>query len=347
MNQRFVFQFVITFVTIFFIQNSIASQINEIAVDKVKGALSLIVLGSGGAIATPKGRAGSGYLIFADGKLRILMDAGSGVFTRIAQSGADLSKLDTILYTHLHIDHTADTSAILKSVYLHNLRSKTKRSASMSPVHFYGPAANSKLPQAAAYDHTSQYVTGLYGKESGIERYIHGFVKAINAGEFGYEVTDVPANQFKNVDGVKKPADIKTIIRTPDGLVVKAIGVNHGPVPSLAFRIEYKGKSIVYSGDTTSKTNNMIKLSKKADILIYDAAIMDDIPPSGSVFRKFHTSPTRMGQVATQAASKFLLLSHISPITDKRIDQLKLIVKRQGFTGVITEANDLDVYNLD
>ncbi|MBI3774392.1 MAG: MBL fold metallo-hydrolase [Gammaproteobacteria bacterium] len=327
---------------------SFAEQQGVLAVNKVTGSLSVVVLGSGDAMASSKkGRASAGSLIFTDGKPRILMDVGGGTFARIAESGADLSALDTILFSHLHIDHTADTSAVLKTIYLHNLHGKTKRSASTSPINFYGPAANRSLLQADAFDDTSQFIAGMYGEKSGLERYLHGFVKEIGAGEFAYTVTDVSADQFNNVNGETKPADVKTIIHTADGLTVKAIGVEHGPVPSLAYRIEYKGKSIVYSGDTTSNTDNMLTISKSTDILIYDAAIMDDIPPKDSAFRKFHTAPTRMGEIATHAAAKQLVLSHLSSITDTRIDHLKSIVKGVGFKGVITEANDLDVYNIN
>ena len=41
---------------------------------KVKGDLSVMVLGSGGPIVTAEGRASAGYLIFTDGKHHILMD---------------------------------------------------------------------------------------------------------------------------------------------------------------------------------------------------------------------------------------------------------------------------------
>ncbi|MBL1276475.1 MAG: hypothetical protein COB30_010330 [Ectothiorhodospiraceae bacterium] len=50
----------------------------DLAINNVSGDLSVMVLGSGGAIATKKGRASSGYLIFTDGKPRILMDVGGG-----------------------------------------------------------------------------------------------------------------------------------------------------------------------------------------------------------------------------------------------------------------------------
>jgi len=60
---------------------------------------------------------------------------------------------------------------------------------------------------------------------------------------------------------------METVIDT-DGLLVRSIAVDHGPVPALAFRIDYKGHSIVYSGDTASHGPNMITIAQDADVLI-------------------------------------------------------------------------------
>lgn len=322
---------------------------HKLAVEKVKGPLSVMVLGSGGPIATAAGRASAGYLIFTDGKPRILMDIGGGTFARIAESGVILNKLDTVLLSHLHQDHTGDMSAVTKTVYFHNRLTQTTRSTE-TPVNFFGPGKNN-IPQGAVYDSSSTYVDGHYHEAEGLERYLHAFAPAIGAGQFAYSATDVPSNFFKMVDGVRMPADIRTIIDTDDGLVVKAVGVNHGPVPALAFRIEYKGHSVVYSGDTSSMTPNMARISAGADMLIYDTAIMDDAPlnPDGTrvpVFFALHTTPSRLGDIAAMAQPKTLVLSHITPVTENRLDEVKTIIESKGFAGKIKKAKDLKVYNL-
>ena len=92
----------------------------KLAVNKVKGDLSVMVLGSGGPVATEQGRASASYLIFVDGEPKILMDAGGGAFQRLAASGVNVKDLEIILLTHLHIDHMGDLSPIVKTVYFHN-----------------------------------------------------------------------------------------------------------------------------------------------------------------------------------------------------------------------------------
>lgn len=314
---------------------------------EVKGPLSLMVLGSGGPVATPKGRASAAYLIFTDGKPRILMDAGGGSFQRLASSGVNIKDLDVVLLSHLHIDHTADLSAIIKTVYFHNRGAKTPfPPGRTAPIRIFGPGANGVgfppkvFPKAdvAQYPATSEYVHGHYDLRSGVQRYVNIFTRAIRGGIFKYEVHDFsPA--------VKDP--IATLL-DEDGLTVKAVGVTHGPVPALAFRIEYKGHSIVYSGDTNSATDNMIKLAQGADLLVYDTAIMDDVPDRklDAVFYALHTTPTRMGAVAAAAKAKTLVLSHITPITEPRMDQVQKLVRDQSYRGDIEIAEDLKVFNL-
>src|SRR5260370_9155044 len=75
--------------------------------------LSVIVLGSGGPAAA--GRASSGYLVLVDGEARFLVDAGSGIFTRLGEAGGNISRLVTVFLTHLPIPHSAELPSLFKS----------------------------------------------------------------------------------------------------------------------------------------------------------------------------------------------------------------------------------------
>src|SRR6204780_2222123 len=75
--------------------------------------LEVVVLGSGGP--RPFGRGGSSFIVALDGQPRILVDAGPGAFLRIGELGLDLDKGDTVLLTHLHIDHSGDVPAFFNA----------------------------------------------------------------------------------------------------------------------------------------------------------------------------------------------------------------------------------------
>ncbi|WP_455206500.1 MBL fold metallo-hydrolase [Kaarinaea lacus] len=336
------------------------------AANNMKGDFSVMVLGSGGPAATEQGRASAGYLIFVDGQPKILMDAGGGTFQRLAESGVDVKDLDIILLSHLHIDHMGDLSPIVKTVYFHNRSFNLANPGTFppgrtAPIRIFGPATNGVPfpanvfpdadPSIPQYPNSTEFTDSHYKFESGNERYLHLFTRAISGGIFKYEATDIPAGWT---------AYNETTLINEKGLKIKAVGVNHGPVPALAYRIEYKGKSIVYSGDTSSRSTlmdgtplknggNMVEISKGADLLIYDTAILDDEPngPNDAVFFALHTTPSRIGQVAEAANVNTVLLSHLTRVTQDRIPDVITLIRNQGYKGKIKAAEDLQVINLN
>ncbi|MDT8383485.1 MAG: MBL fold metallo-hydrolase [Gammaproteobacteria bacterium] len=298
----------------------------RLAVDRVKGDLSVMVLGSGGPFASA-GRAAASYLIFTDGRPRILMDVGGGAFKSLAESGVNVKDLDRVLLTHLHIDHTGDLSSVIKTVYFHTAGAGATRDA---PIHIWGPASSN-----GGFPDTTAYVDGHYALPNGTERYLNGFTGVINAGTFSYMGHDL---------GSDWASGVSELVLDEGGLTVTAMPVKHATVPAVAYRIEYKGKSIVYSGDTNSESGNMAAIASNADLLIYDTAIMDSHPNPAML--QLHTTPSRMGQVAAEAMAKKLVLSHITPNTENSLQEVKRLVRAQGYQGEIKVASDLRVFNL-
>ena len=70
------------------------------------------VLGSGGPELQDK-RPSSSYLVWQGGQARVLVAAGGGSALRFGESGAKMSQLDVILFTHFHVDHNADFPALI------------------------------------------------------------------------------------------------------------------------------------------------------------------------------------------------------------------------------------------
>jgi ribonuclease BN (tRNA processing enzyme) len=309
--------------------------------EKVAGTLSVMVLGSGGPMAVSNGRASAGYLVFTDGQPRVLMDMGGGTFERLARSGVNIHAMDILLLSHLHADHDGELTPMIKTIYFHNLLAHTNRT---NPIRIWGPDSNGVMfpapnDKVLQYPSTVDYVNDHYSLPNGSDRYLHIFATAISKGASKFAVE--PHNLKSAVAG----ATIQNVLTAPDGLKIDAIAVNHGPAPAVAYRIRYKGHSIVYSGDTSSRTNNMVTIAKQADLLIYDTSILDDAP-ANPVFHALHTSPTRMGQVAAAADPKRLVLSHLTPVTEPNIKTIKGIIRSQGYHGHISAARDLAVYNL-
>src|SRR6202007_3274530 len=113
-----------------------------------KSALEVVVLGSGGP--RPFGRAGSSYIVLVGGTPRILVDAGPGAFLRIGELNIDLDNVDTVLLTHLHIDHSGDLAAFF------NARALTSDGSISYRV--FGPDVAGLFPK------TSRFVNLLVGE---------------------------------------------------------------------------------------------------------------------------------------------------------------------------------------
>ncbi len=73
--------------------------------------MKLTILGSGTCVPSIR-RAPSGYLLQTEDKT-ILFDGGSGTLGRIAKTGVIYSSIDTVIYTHFHVDHTAELLPLL------------------------------------------------------------------------------------------------------------------------------------------------------------------------------------------------------------------------------------------
>ena len=273
---------------------------------KSSAPFELIVLGSGG----PRGfgRAASSYLVLLGGKARILVDVGPGVFVRLGELGVDFKDLDTLLLTHLHIDHTGDVPGFVKSRDLTFDAPMTFR--------FFGPGGGGDYPS------TTTFIDRLFG-EHGAYAYLPKF-----RNELHFVVTDLPTQADAAIHEVLRERDLR----------VTSIAVDHDDVPAVAFRIDYAGHALVVSGDLASKNDNLAKLAARADLLVYDTAVVDP-PGSPKNLYDLHTAPHRIGEIAAAARVKSLLLSHIPPAVEKAEEPVLRSVKA-SYGGSVAFAAD-------
>src|SRR6202022_577686 len=272
-----------------------------------KPTLEVVVLGSGGPRAF--GRAGSSYIVLVDGTPRILRDAGPGAFVRIGELHIDLQQVDIVLLTHLHIDHSGDLAAFF------NARALT----SDGPIKYrvFGPDAAGSFPK------TSRFVDLLVGDNG-----LFAYQKTFGAQE-AFSVRDLAIDSNTDV----------TKIMDENDLIVEEIATHHGDCPSVAYRITYHGRTVVFSGDMdASAIPNLVRLAKSADLLIFNCAVLDP-PGLPSQLYELHTPPKKIGEAARESGIRRLLLSHIAPdVEESKSDVLKSI--HASFTEPVEFAAD-------
>ncbi len=130
-----------------------------------------------------------------------------------------------------------------------------------------------------------------------------------------------------NAKEMANNAIIKIPIKKNNYIIIKSIKSKHTE-NSISYRIEYKNKSIVYSGDT-DYSNEIIKISKNADLLILECSFPYKF--------KGHLTPALCGKIAKKANAKKLVLTHFYPECDV-IDIKKPCSKE--FKGKIILARD-------
>jgi ribonuclease BN (tRNA processing enzyme) len=271
-------------------------------------AVFVQILGSGGPRINPD-RADASYLLWIDGRARLLVDAGGGAFFRFGQSEAKLGDLSMVAITHLHPDHVSDLPALL-------WLSQTIRK---EPLPISGPSGNSAAPEF------SEFLRRLFDEKNGAFPLL-GPTLGGAPGELGGGVRlDV------NVVDVSKASP--STVFDQQGIRVTALGIPHGPMPTLAYRVETAGRSVVFSSDQTGTDPKFAQFAKGANALIMHLAI-----GAGST-SPLHAPPSVVGQVARDAGAKQLILSHIS-IPSVALDPAIADVKK-FYAGPLTIGRDL------
>jgi ribonuclease BN (tRNA processing enzyme) len=277
----------------------------------LRAEVSLQVLGSGGP-EFYSDRASASYLVRRNGRAVVMVDAGSGSKFRFGQSGADFNTIQVILFTHLHVDHSADFSGYIKSAFFSD-RDQT--------LFVYGPEGNQFLPS------TQDFVQALIGEDSSAYPYLSGYLDGTD--EYRIIVKDIKIDKH----GVQNIAPLNTI-------KLSTIPVRHGPLPAIAWRVDIENKSIVFSGDMNGGYKTLAKLANNADLLVAHNAISEE---ATGVARNLHMPPSVIGDIAKQAGVKKLILSHRMHRT-LGIEQQTLSIIKNKYNRPVAFANDLDCF---
>lgn len=274
--------------------------------------IAVQVLGSGGPELQDK-RASSSYLLWEDGQAKALIDAGGGSALRFGESGAQMSQLEVIFFSHFHVDHSGDFSALIKSSWFEDRK---------NPLPIYGPPGNDFMPS------TTEFVSDYFGGKHGVYRYLSELLEPDEDGSYKMQPHNVEAGSTPVV-----------VFRNAD-LTASAVRVIHGGVPALAWRIETRGKVIVFSGDTNGEGAGLAKLATDADLFIAHNAVPEGVT---GVERNLHMPPSVIGQIAQEAHVKKLVLSHRMLRTLGKESQTESEI-RKHYAGPLQFANDLDCF---
>lgn len=273
----------------------------------------LVLLGTGGG-PTPKAlRAAPAAALMIGGRLHML-DAGNGAARQAVLANLPLRNMAHVWISHLHSDHVADAFTLPWLAW---------SGALTTPVTVHGPA-------------------GLNAVRAGWEAFARTDIET--------RIADEGRPDLRRLLSV---AEIGPgVVLKENGLTVTVARVEHPPLTdSFAFRFDWAGKSLVYSGDT-APCPALIALAKGADILVQEAMYLpaldrliaseSNAPTLRAHLLASHTTAQQAGEIAAAAGVKRLILTHFVPGGDTGIrDEDWRSAAAGAFGGEIVVGRDL------
>jgi len=244
-------------------------------------------------------RAGPCTFVIAGRKI-FVVDAGPGSVRRMELMKLPLGDVTAVLLTHYHSDHICDVGELM-----------LKRWASGSRP--------DQLP--------------VFGPP-GVETVVQGFNLAYSL-DSGYRVAHhgQATTPPSGAGGVARPFDFppgkETVVIMDDGGVkVTAFLVDHRPVvPAVGYRFDYKGRSVVISGDTLP-SETLRRQARGVDVLLHEAMQPSMIRELGRINKaagrsnvasinadilNYHSFPEEAARIAASAGVGHLVFHHILP----------------------------------
>ena len=268
--------------------------------------LTITLLGTGGPIPDPR-RAGPATLV-AGGSEQYLVDAGCGVLMRLAAVGSGPAQLSAVLLTHLHSDHITDLNDVITTRWVMTFEP--------TPLTIVGPV--------------------------GTQHVVDCILESL-APDIAYRVT-----HHQDLD---YPPPVEVIEVTEGELnlggevTITCAPTDHKPVePTVAFRFDYGGSSVVAAGDTVPCAG-LERLCKGAQALVH-TVIRKDIISTIPIQRvldtlDYHSSPAEAAQTAAQAGMETLVLTHYFPPPASGMEEQYRALAAEYFDGAIEVGDDL------
>ncbi|HEX4126995.1 MAG TPA: MBL fold metallo-hydrolase [Acidimicrobiales bacterium] len=268
--------------------------------------MQTIVLGSGSPLPDPQ-RAGPSTLVrTAAGDL--LFDCGRGILMRAAAAGSAAGALRGLFLTHLHSDHTTDLNDIITSRWITSFQPH--------PLPMHGPVGTASLLQAT---------------------------EAMLELDIGYRLAHHDDLQWRPSAEVVECAR-GTVLEDGEVRVIAA-PTDHAPVlPTVGFRVEEGGRSVVIAGDTVPCAG-LDELCAGADMLVHTVVRPDLIEPIGLArlidVLDYHSSVEDAALTAARGGVGTLVLTHMVPAPQPGTESEWIALAAAHFDGPVVLAHDL------
>jgi len=288
--------------------------------------LHVTLCGAGGPFPDPA-RSAPCVAIVAGPSL-YLVDAGSGAARHLVRVGFQPGQVEAVFLTHFHSDHIDGLGEL-------------------GVVRWVGGSHRLPLPIYGA-EGVSEITRGL--------NQIYRLDSVYRTAHHGPEVLPPTGSGFRAREFREPAPGESNVVFEKDGLRVTAFKVEHPPiVPAVGYRFDYKGRSVVVSGDT-SKSANLERFASGADLLVHEAlspelmgvlqhaaeaAGNEAIAKISVDVLDYHATPVEAAESAQSAGVGHLLYYHIvPPMPIPGLDSIFLGGVNDAYDGPVTLGRD-------
>jgi ribonuclease Z len=266
-------------------------------------------------------RFGASTLVEAGGNY-FLFDCGRGASQRLWQQKIQIGKVNKLFLTHLHSDHVVGIPDLWLLGLMPAVFGNRKK-----PFEVWGPSGTAEMMQ-------------------GLRNAYSWDIKMRIA-----EYPDADSGTVVNAQNINEG-----VVYDKDGVKITAFQVNHSDIidSALGYRLDYRGHSVVLSGDTRYN-ENLINHAKNVDVLIHEVIVVrEEVFAKSALVQKivnFHTTPEQAGKVFSLTKPRLAVYNHIAippidpslplPTVDDIISQT-----RKNYTGQLTVGEDLMVIDI-
>src|ERR1700758_1282619 len=270
--------------------------------------IDVTLLGTGSPIPDAQ-RAGPSTLVRA-GDQTVLVDCGRGVLQRATAIGVGANALSALLLTHLHSDHIADLGDLLITRWV------TTFAPDPPPLPIIGPPGTTAVVEAT--------------------------LKA-----FGPDISYRIAHHDDLT--APPPVEVHEYTQGPvcdrDGVSIRVAPTDHRPVaPTIGFRIQAGGASVVLAGDTVP-CESLDELATGAGALVHTVVRKELIAPLPVQRMKdvcdYHSSVQEAAATAARAGVGTLVLTHYVPTIAPGHEEQWRALAATEFDGRIELGDDL------
>ena len=284
--------------------------------------LNVIVCGSASPLGNDPARAQACIAVVTPEHF-FLFDVGARAPMRIAQGLLPINRLNGIFLTHFHSDHIAGVPSVNMNSWV---------AGRDTELNVYGP--------------------------QGVGTVIGGFNTAYQLDQT-YRTAHHGADLLPQVTAAMEPITLTPGIAFQDANIkITAFPVDHSPIdPAMGYRVDYKGRSVVISGDTVS-TESLFIAAKNADLLLHDAlsepaleTLIAAMKASGNDrtaiivgdVLDYHASSTNLEEQSKKAGIKQLAFYHFVPVPS-----LPLVEKmfERGISSDVILTKDLMTFQM-